>query len=180
MTETPATADKSGWLAVFATLCIWIGFILVSRVGGRGVLTAWDVAALRFGTGGLIALCFLPRVTLPPLRIVFSFALFGGITYACFVYSAFRLAPAAHAAILLPGALPFETALLAWAWLGQKPSRRQGLALAGFSVVTAGVLLGRGRCGKSEENRCPIHSASITATPLLDRHCHPGRVMPVR
>ncbi|MBI5861831.1 MAG: DMT family transporter [Rhodocyclales bacterium] len=138
MTETPATADKSGWLAVFATLCIWIGFILVSRVGGRGVLTAWDVTALRFGTGGLIALCFLPRVTLPPLRVVFSFALFGGIAYACFVYSAFRLAPAAHAAILLPGALPFETALLAWAWLGQKPSRRQGIALA---CVFAGIVL---------------------------------------
>ncbi|MDO8346467.1 MAG: hypothetical protein Q7S85_01080, partial [Rugosibacter sp.] len=69
--------------------------------------------------------CFLPRVTLPPLRVVFSFALFGGIAYACFVYSAFRLAPAAHAAILLPGALPFETALLAC-----------------FSVVTAGALLG--------------------------------------
>jgi drug/metabolite transporter (DMT)-like permease len=138
MSGTSAAADKSGWLAVFATLCIWIGFILVSRVGGRGMLTGWDVAALRFGTGGLIALCFLPRVTLPPLKIVLLFSLFGGIAYACFVYSAFRLAPAAHAAILLPGALPFETALIAWAWLGHKPSRRQRLALA---CVFAGIVL---------------------------------------
>lgn len=134
----PATQGKSGWLAVFATLCIWIGFILVSRVGGHGVLTGWDIAALRFGVGSLIALCFLPRVTLPPLNIVLLFSFFGGIAYACSVYSGFRLAPAAHAAILLPGALPFATALIAWAWLGQKPSRRQRFALA---CVFAGIVL---------------------------------------
>jgi drug/metabolite transporter (DMT)-like permease len=136
--ETTSAADKSGWLAVFATLCIWIGFILVSRVGGRGELTGWDVAALRFGTGGLIALFFLPRVTLPPLKIVLLFSFFGGIAYACLVYSAFRLAPAAHAAVLLPGALPFETALIAWLWLGQQPSGRQRLALG---LVLAGIVL---------------------------------------
>jgi drug/metabolite transporter (DMT)-like permease len=129
---------RAGWIAVFATICIWTGFILVSRHGGKGTLTGWDVTALRFGVGALVAVFFLPRVTLPPLKVIALFSLFGGIGYATAVYAAFRLAPAAHAAVLMPGALPFETAVIAWLWLGLKPSRPQRIALA---LVFAGILL---------------------------------------
>lgn len=54
------------------------------------------------------------------------------------MYSAFRLAPAAHASVLMPGALPFETAVIAWLWLRQAPSRPQRIALA---LVFAGIVL---------------------------------------
>ncbi len=121
-----------------ATICIWTGFILVSRAGGKGVLTGWDVTALRFGVGALIAVFFLHRVSLPPLKVIALFSLFGGIGYAVAVYSAFRLAPAAHASVLMPGALPFATAVIAWLWLKQAPSRPQRIALA---LVFAGILL---------------------------------------
>jgi drug/metabolite transporter (DMT)-like permease len=102
------------------------------------VLTGWDVTALRFGVGSLIAVFFLPRVRLPLPKVIGLFALFGGIGYAVSVYAAFRLAPAAHAAVLLPGALPFETAVIAWLWLKQTPSRPQRIALA---LVFVGILL---------------------------------------
>lgn len=102
------------------------------------MLTGWDVAALRFGVGGLIALFFLSRVSLPPLKVIALFSVFGGIGYAVTVYSAFRLAPAAHAAVLMPGALPFATAVIAWLWLGQAPSRLQRIALG---LVFAGIVL---------------------------------------
>lgn len=133
-----ASASRAGWIAVVATICIWTGFILVSRAGGKGVLTGWDVAALRFGVGALVAVFFLPRVTLPPLKVIALFSLFGGIGYAVTVYSAFRLAPAAHASVLMPGALPFETAVIAWLWLKQTPSRPQRIALG---LVFAGIVL---------------------------------------
>ena len=120
---------RAGWLAVLVTICIWTGFILVSRAGGKGMLTGWDVTALRFGVGASIALFFLRRVTLPPLKVIALFSLFGGIGYATAVYAAFRMAPAAHASVFLPGALPFATALIAWLWLKQAPSRRQRIAL---------------------------------------------------
>lgn len=135
---SPAAFLRSGWPALLATLCIWTGFILVSRVAGKGVLTAWDVTALRLGMGGFISLFFLPRVTLPPLKIGLLLALFGGIGYACFVYSGFRLAPAAHGAVLAPGGLPFATAIVAWLWLKKVPNRGQILALLG---VLAGIIL---------------------------------------
>ena len=98
MTANPSSS-RSGWIAVAATICIWTGFILVSRAGGKGMLTGWDVAGLRFGVGGLIALFFLARVSLPPLKVIALFSIFGGIGYAVTVYSAFRLAPAAHASV---------------------------------------------------------------------------------
>ena len=129
---------RSGLIAVFFTICIWTGFILVSRYGGKGVLTGWDVTALRFGVGALIALFFLSRVTLPPYKVILLFSVFGGVGYAVAVYAGFRMAPAAHAAVLLPGALPFATAVIAWLWLRQKPSPAQRIALL---LVFIGITL---------------------------------------
>jgi drug/metabolite transporter (DMT)-like permease len=137
LTATPSS-HRAGWIAVAATICIWTGFILVSRAGGKGLLTGWDVAALRFGVGGLVALFFLRRVELPPIRVIALFSVFGGIGYAVTVYTAFRLAPAAHASVLMPGALPFATAVIAWLWLKQAPSRLQRVALG---LVFAGIVL---------------------------------------
>ena len=134
----PPDSTRSGLIAIFFTVCIWTGFILVSRHGGKSVLTGWDVTALRFGVGALIALFFLPRVKLPPYKAILLFSVFGGVGYAVAVYAAFRMAPAAHAAVLLPGSLPFATALIAWLWLRQKPSPRQRIALA---LVFIGITL---------------------------------------
>ncbi len=129
---------RTGLLAALLTLCIWSGFILVSRYGGKGILTGWDVTALRFGVGALIALAFLHRVTLPPLKVIVLFSIFGGVGYAIAVYAAFRMAPAAHAAVLLPGALPFATALIAWLWLKIIPTQQQRTALL---LVFIGIVL---------------------------------------
>jgi len=78
-------SPRAGLIAAFFALCIWTGFILVSRYGGKGVLTGWDVTALRFGVGSLIALFFLPRVTLPPYKVILLFSMFGGIGYSVVV-----------------------------------------------------------------------------------------------
>ncbi|MBW8078312.1 MAG: EamA family transporter [Gallionella sp.] len=134
----PPDSTRSGLIAIFFTVCIWTGFILVSRHGGKSVLTGWDVTALRFGVGALIALVFLSRVKLPPFKAILLFSVFGGVGYAVAVYAAFRMAPAAHAAVLLPGSLPFATALIAWLWLRQKPSPGQRIALA---LVFIGITL---------------------------------------
>jgi drug/metabolite transporter (DMT)-like permease len=131
-------SSRDGLIAAFFTICIWTGFILVSRYGGKGVLTGWDVTALRFGVGALIALIFLPRVTLPPYKVILLFSVFGGIGYSVVVYAGFRMAPAAHAAVLLPGTLPFATAVIAWLWLRQKPSTAQRISLL---LVFIGIAL---------------------------------------
>jgi drug/metabolite transporter (DMT)-like permease len=93
---------------------------------------------LRFGVGSLIALLFLPRVTLPPYKVILLFSAFGGIGYSVVVYAGFRMAPAAHASVLLPGSLPFATAVIAWLWLRHKPSPSQRVALL---LVFIGIAL---------------------------------------
>jgi drug/metabolite transporter (DMT)-like permease len=131
-------STRAGLIAAFFAICIWSGFILVSRHGGKSVLTGWDVTALRFGVGSLIALFFLPRVTLPPYKVILLCSAFGGIGYSVVVYAGFRMAPAAHASVLLPGSLPFATAVIAWLWLRQKPSPVQRIALL---LVFIGIAL---------------------------------------
>jgi drug/metabolite transporter (DMT)-like permease len=129
---------QSGWIAVAAVISIWTGFIILTRHSGTGTLTSWDIATLRFGTGALVAVFFLPRIVLPPLKVIALFSFFGGIGYAITVYAAFRMSPAAHASVLLPGTLPFATALIAWLWFGQKPLPAYRTALV---TVFTGVML---------------------------------------
>ena len=133
-----AGRSRSGWIAVAATIGIWTGFILLTRHSSAGTLTSWDIAMLRFGVGALVAVFFLPQVVLPALKVIALFSFFGGIGYAITVYAAFRMAPAAHASVLLPGTLPFATALIAWLWFGQRPPPAYRTALA---AVFAGVML---------------------------------------
>lgn len=129
---------RGGWAAVFGVVCIWSGFILVTRHSGTGALTSWDLGMLRFGVGALIAICFLPCIALPTLKVIALFSFFGGVGYALTVYAAFHLSPAVHASVLLPGTLPFATAMIAWLWLGQKPLPRHRIALAS---VFAGIMM---------------------------------------
>lgn len=149
-------SSRAGLIAAFFAICIWTGFILVSRHGGKSVLTGWDVTALRFGVGSLIALFFLPRVTLPPYKVILLFSAFGGIGYSVVVYTGFRMAPAAHAAVLLPGSLPFATAVIAWLWLRHKPSPAQQIALMlvfiGITLTAADTL---------------SHGAHLTGTQMI-------------
>lgn len=120
-------------------VAIWSGFILVSRAGGTSALTAYDTAALRFGPALIILLPIWWRQRRParlfsaPILLV---GLFGGIIYALLVYSAFKYAPAAHAAILLPGIMPFAIAFFAWLLLGEKPNSARWL---GLLFIAAGI-----------------------------------------
>src|SRR6187399_340241 len=107
------TNSRSGWIAVFLTICIWTGFILVSRHGGTGTLTSWDIASLRFGVGAVIAVFFLPRVSLPPRRVVALFSLSGGIVYAIAVLCGFPDDAGRACGCTAAGALPFLTMIIA-------------------------------------------------------------------
>ena len=53
----PTTSDYTrGAVYGLAAVCIWAGFIVVSRLGVRTSLTPWDVAAIRFAVAGLLLL----------------------------------------------------------------------------------------------------------------------------
>lgn len=129
-----------GYIYVLGTIAIWSGFILVSRVAGRSVLTFWDVTALRFGTAAILLLPLLYRIGLNKLldRRMIWLAMTGGLGYALLAYAGFSYAPAAHAALLLPGMQPFFISIVAY-WLQNENidrHRRIGLALTALGVAS--------------------------------------------
>lgn len=140
--STPSSR-ASGYLAAAGTVALWTGFILLSRLAGRSPLTAWDTLALRLGTAALLLLPFsgdLIRTAWRDRRL-WILALLGGLIYGVFVFAAFKYAPAAHAAILLPGMQPFLVALAAALILGSRPDGRRMFALCfiALGIVFAGV-----------------------------------------
>jgi drug/metabolite transporter (DMT)-like permease len=124
--------NSAGYWYAGLTVLIWSGFILVSRLGGVSPLNPFDMTALRFGTAALVLLPIW--IVQRPLRLasarMASLALTGGLGYALLVYWGFKLTPATHAAVLLPGLLPFEIALFGWLLLGERLSHRRMLGLA--------------------------------------------------
>ncbi|WP_425401282.1 DMT family transporter [Algiphilus sp.] len=126
-------------MAAFTAVGIWTGFILVTRYSERGTLLPTDLAALRFFAAGLVMLPWLwaYRRRMPSLPRMVVLALCGGLGYAGFAYHGFAFAPAAHAAVLLPGMMPFLVALVAMALLGERPSRQRTI---GLGIIGAGML----------------------------------------
>lgn len=130
-----------GFIAAGIVITCWTGFNIVSRLGGKSALTAYDITALRFG----VSLCFILPVFLLtgtlqrlPWRRLFPLACSGGLFYALLAYSGFAFAPAAHAGILINGGIPLATVALAWLLYGEKPARR---SLGALAIAASGVLV---------------------------------------
>ncbi|MBU8546076.1 MULTISPECIES: DMT family transporter [Roseomonadaceae] len=129
---------RIGFACAFAVLFVWTGFLLSSRLSASQALTPWDVAMLRYAGAFLAAMplvAVLGRPRLPPLRLlpILASASFG---FPILAYHGFTLAPAAHGGVMLPGTLPFLTAALGAAFLGESWTRRR---VASLVVVAMGI-----------------------------------------
>jgi drug/metabolite transporter (DMT)-like permease len=156
----PARDKTIGLIALAAVVLIWTSFIVITRGSAQHSLTPLDIVWLRFIFSGLVVLPFVwlkwpllvrslggtPRVAMQRALALTTIAGFG---YCGLAFSGFFLAPAAHAAVLLPGSLPLWTALFSILILGERLSavRAAGLALivAGDLWVGSSSLFGPGR-----------------------------------
>jgi drug/metabolite transporter (DMT)-like permease len=152
----PPTGALLARFCAVAVLCIWVSFILVARGSARATLTPFDIAWLRFVFSGLVVLPFAwwhrealvrglagaGRQVLPShlmrraaLGRALALGATGGIGYCLLAYQAFFLAPASHAAVLLPGSLPLWSALGAVWLLGERLTLAR---VVGLSLILAG------------------------------------------
>lgn len=122
-----------------SVVVLFAGFVLVSRAGLSTALTLPDIAALRFGIGGLLLLPILLKHGLSGLRIekALALAMLGGLGFAMFAYAGFALAPAAHGAVLLHGTLSLTTALLIRVFANGMP---RGWQRAGLAIIALGIV----------------------------------------
>ncbi len=135
-----------GYLLGISAALIWCGFILVSRMGGVSELTSFDVIAIRYATCTAILfpvwLYFklshhpLGFNLLSPKLLITS--LVGGLAYALCTFKGFELAPASHAAVLLPGLIPLLIISLAIIVNKEAPSVAK---MVGMLVIAMGISL---------------------------------------
>lgn len=159
----PPSSRTVGLAAAVATVVIWTGFIVIARAMALRSLSSWDIVLCRLlGAAAVLipwglwrvrrrravdptATAWLGISPLPAATAV-RCGLFGSIGYSVFAYAGFVHAPAAHGSVLLPGMLPFWTALLSVWLLGQRlvPARIAALAmiLGGGALVGGASLLG--------------------------------------
>ena len=132
-----------GYLAATAVVFIWSSWLVASRSGALSGLTVYDLAALRYGISGSVALPFVlyfkPWQTMTVLRIAFLSFLLGPI-YILIVFGGFVFAPAAHGGIFMNGILPVLTLAIGWFWLQEAPRWQQLVAAALILLATVLVV----------------------------------------
>lgn len=132
-----------GYLAAFATLLMWAGFSLISRLGGKSVLTPYDIFALRLITASIVLLPFLRSMPARAWadRRLWLLTFLCSLIYCPLAYTGFKFAPAAHGAILLSGMQPFLISAVAWLLVGTRPNRIRsiGLGLIGTGIICAAM-----------------------------------------
>lgn len=136
----PSHSDAvRGLLAALAVVVFWSGFNLVSRFGATTSFTPFDIAAMRYGVSGAIALpLFLRFVPLRDWPRHAVLACVGGLAYGLCVYWGFAFAPSAHAGVFVNGGIPFWTIVIMAVTSGFRIARPTVVALL---LSTAGLLL---------------------------------------
>lgn len=136
----PSHSDAvRGLLAALAVVVFWSGFNLVSRFGATTSFSPFDIAAMRYGVSGMIALPFFLRFV--PMRDWPRHAVLacvGGLAYGLCVYWGFAFAPSAHAGVFVNGGIPFWTIVIMAVTSGFRIARPTVVALL---LSTAGLLL---------------------------------------
>ncbi len=131
--------DLGGIAAGLGTVVCVVAMLIAGRLGATtDALTIYDLAGLRMGVASILALPLLIRyfpwrVRLRDHAIV---AFFGGAPFILLLFGGMTFAPVGHASVVMYGALPVVAALVAWAWLSDRPGRGQW---AGISLIVAGV-----------------------------------------
>jgi len=145
----PTTSDYArGALYGLAAVCIWAGFIVVSRLGVRSSLTPWDVAAIRFAVAGLLLLPYAMRKGLALDRL--GWVGVGAIVTGCgapmvlLVNAGLLFAPAAHAGALFPGVMPLMVAIRAAAILKEAFTLQKSVGLVLIAAGALGIVCGTG------------------------------------
>jgi drug/metabolite transporter (DMT)-like permease len=145
----PTTSEYTrGALYGLAAVCIWAGFIVVSRLGVRTTLTPWDVAAIRFAVAGSLLLPYAMRKGLALERLgwlgVAAVVIGCGVPMVLLVNAGLLFAPAAQAGALFPGVMPLMVALLAAAILKEAVSLQKKIGLVLIVMGAVAIVWGTG------------------------------------
>lgn len=135
----PSGGAARGVVYGLLAAAIWGAWPVVSKLGVQQALSAWEIAALRFGVAGLALLPVAWR-GLEGLgwRTAGVLALGAGAPYTLLAVGGLSFAPASHAGVILPSCTMLFSFLGSWLFLGDRPTPARA---AGVAVISAGVVL---------------------------------------
>ncbi len=138
-----ATAEHiKGVFCVLLAICIWAGWVVVSRFGVKGTLSPYDITAIRFTTAGLLLLpvIFRKGLRIGPwgLRSAFLLSVLIGACYTIVVITGMKFAPVSHAGTVNTGIFLTLITVVGIHGLREHVSK---LRLTGVAFSLAGIAL---------------------------------------
>jgi drug/metabolite transporter (DMT)-like permease len=149
-TTSGSSRPMLGALSALSVVLIWASWLVSTRHSVGTALTALDLSLIRYGLPALVLAPVWLRTGLwpkntPKLPLVLM-VLGSGAFFFQVVAFGMRHTPASAAGVLLPGSMPFFTALIGMLVLGERPdtARKFGMAaiLGGGLILLAGSLAG--------------------------------------
>ena len=131
----------SAYIAATVVVCIWAGWITLSRMGVHTSLTAYDITFLRFTTAAILTLPFSLRYNWREVKWnqVLVVALGCGFPYTMFSFIGLKTIKAANAGVLVNGMLPVIGVFFTLFWFKEKLSKMKYLAV--FILLAANLLI---------------------------------------
>ncbi|HSY61608.1 MAG TPA: DMT family transporter [Cytophaga sp.] len=125
------TSLAKAYLAAVIVVCIWSGWITLSRLGVQTALTPYDLTLLRFGTAALITLPFSLRYNWRSVKWnqILLVALGCGFPYTMLSFIGLKTIKAANAGVLVNGMLPVIGLFFTLYWFKEKVSWIKYLAI---------------------------------------------------
>jgi drug/metabolite transporter (DMT)-like permease len=131
----------SAYLAAVVVVCIWSGWITLSRMGVHTNLTPYDITLLRFGTAAILTLPFSLRYDWKNVKWhqILLVALGCGFPYTMFSFFGLKTIKAANAGVLVNGMLPVIGLFFTLFWFKEKVNRMKYLAIV--ILLAANVMI---------------------------------------
>jgi drug/metabolite transporter (DMT)-like permease len=121
----------SAYIAATLVVCIWSGWITLSRMGVQTALTPYDITLLRFGTAALLMLPFSLQYNWREVKWaqVLIVALGCGFPYTMLSFIGLKTIKAANAGVFVNGMLPVIGLLFTLFWFKEKVSLIKYIAI---------------------------------------------------
>lgn len=131
----------SAYIAALLVVCIWSGWITLSRLGVQTALTPYDITLLRFGTAALLTLPFSIQYNWRSVKWnqILLVALGCGFPYTMLSFIGLKTIKAANTGVLVNGMLPVIGLLFTLFWFKESVSKIKYLAI--FILLIANVMM---------------------------------------
>lgn len=144
-TETikPQASTVLGIVSALSVVLIWAAWLISTRMSAGTVLGTLDLSLLRYAVPAIVLAPALRRIGIWPRNVpkipLILMVLGSGAPFFQVAAYGMHFTPASAAGVLLPGFMPFATALIGIVFLGERPDMMRRIGLA--TIFAGGLLL---------------------------------------